>query len=321
MTTFDVCVVGGGVIGGAIALAAADQGARVVQIADDGPAASQAAAGMLCPSFEAMHEGGRGLAALGAESLALWDAFAERLAADIDYRRGGALGVGYPPGLLIGAPVAVPPGVDAGDGTLVPNEGQVDPRRVLSALRARCAAAGVTHLRESVTDLHEVAGTVGGVTVAAAPILARRTVLATGAGASLVRPGLLRAVRGRAFRVRPKRSLGLPGAGVLRSPSVYLCEKSDGTLYVGATEEEHGARAGQAMLDGLWHEACWLAPTLKDAERLGTYDGMRPMTEDGLPIIEPDPTREGLFLALGHHRNGVLLAPLTARRAATWATR
>ena len=322
MTTFDVCVVGGGVIGGAIALAAADQGARVVQIADDGPAASQAAAGMLCPSFEAMHEGGRGLAALGAASLALWDGFAARLGDDLDYRRGGALGVGYPPGMLRGQPAAVPPGIAASGAVLVPNEGQVDPRRVVGALTACCRAIGVVRRSAVVTQLREANGEIEIESAAAdgEAISARRVVLATGATPGLAPSGLMRPVRGRAIRARLRAPLSLPGAGVLRSPSVYLCEKGDGTLYVGATEEEQGDRPGEAMLNGLWHEACWLVPALRDAERLGVFDGLRPTTVDGLPVVGPDPERGGVFLALGHHRNGVLLAPLTARRAAAWAT-
>ena len=317
--SLDVLVIGGGVIGASIALACADRGLRTALWGGTAPPASAAAAGMLCPSFEAMHEGGDALVRLGCEALSLWDDFAARIAGspkDIDYRRGGALGVGFPPGLLRGVPVPVPRGVEAQGGVMVEGEGQVDPRSVLVALRVRLAEAGVRRIGGNalrlLTEGDRVVGAEGD--EGGGAVLANRCVLATGMG-GLAPPGLLRGVRGRAFRVRPPEGFALPGAGVLRSPAVYLCEKADGTLYVGATEEE---RQADAMLDGLWHEASWLVPALRGAERLGTYDGIRPRTEDGLPVIGPDPDRKNLFLALGHHRNGVLLAPLTARRAATW---
>ena len=89
------------------------------------------------------------------------------------------------------------------------------------------------------------------------------------------------------------------------------------TLYVGATEEEaETSRAGRAAADGLWSEALWLAPGLRDAEVLDRFEGLRPRLPSELPLIGPHPGIERLLLAVGHHRNGVLLAPLTAQRIA-----
>ena len=320
MSDADVLVIGGGVTGLAAALACADGGARVVVLRGSRPPAALAAGGMLCPSFEAMHEGGRTLAALGADSLALWDAFAARVSEGdptaLDYRRGGALGVGYPPGLVGGRRCDVPAGIEAEGGVLVPGEGQVDPRRLMTALE-RCLRTASVRLSEgdAVTLLREGDAVRGAVTTDGT-VRAARTVLATGASGGLAPPGLLRPVRGRAFaaRLAPGDRLDLPGAGVLRAPTVYLCEKADGTLYVGATEE---LRAADAVLDGLWHEACWLVPALARATRTGVFDGMRPGTDDGLPVLREG--APGLYLALGQHRNGVLLCPLAARRAAAWA--
>ena len=310
----DVLVVGGGVIGASVAHALAVRGAAVMLLADGAPGATMAAAGMLCPSFEAMQTGGRTLAAMGARSLALWDGFAWGLADDparaLGYDRSGVIGVGFPPAKLSGAPVPVPEGLEAGRAVLVEGEGQVDPRLLLTALEAACARAGVRRVRgraaSLITEDDHVRGTAlmdGGV------LRADRTVVASGAGALV--PGLaMHAVRGRAFLVR-----NTPGlTRVVRSPSVYLAPKPNGTLYVGATEEEEGAsRDGPAAPEGLWSEALWLAPSLRGAAVLARFDGLRPRTADELPVIGRHETLERLWVASGHHRNGVLLAPLTAQ--------
>ena len=324
MERADVLVIGGGVIGLSVALACAEAGADVVLLSGDAPPASLAAGGMLCPSFEAAHEGGRALARLGAESLALWDGFADRLTggdrALIDYRRDGVLGVGYPAGFLQGEAVAPPAFVEATGAVLVPGEGQVDPRRLLTALGTRLAELGVRRRAGVARALIEEDAAVLGAKTDGGGVLAGRTILAVGASATGLGlpPGLIVPVRGRAFCATLPGLPAFPGSGVLRAPSVYLCQKADGTLYVGATEE---LRPAEAVLDGLWLEAGWLVPALRGAARAHVFDGVRPGTPDGLPVIRPDPARAGLFLALGHHRSGVLLAPLTAARAAAWAAR
>ena len=320
MNASDVLILGGGVIGLTVALACADRGARVGVLTGERPPTTLAAGGMLCPSFEAAHEGGRTLAALGGESLALWDDHAARVTDGvpmvIDYRRGGVVGVGYPPGFLKGASLPVPQGVQADAAVLVPEEGQVDPRRLMTALDRRLTEIGVERHAVTATELLREGGRVVGAAAGGARFLAARTILATGAGTGLAPQGLIEPVRGRAFAARLPDDVvfDLPGADVLRAPAVYVCRKADGVLYVGATEE---LRPADAVLDGLWHEACWLIPALRRAERLSVFDGMRPGTRSGLPVLRA--AEEGLFLALGHHRNGVLLAPVTAARAAAWA--
>lgn len=313
--TPDVLIVGGGVIGLSIAQACTRRGALVTLLTDGRPGATMAAAGMLCPSFEAMQTGGRELADMGALSLALWDGFSASLADDpakIGYERRGTIGIGYPPGALVGEPATVPDGLQAGGAVLVPGEGQVDPRRLLLALEAWCDGHGVIRRHGRVAALTgdrivEGVRLADGETVRA-PVI----VVAVGAGRLLCDPQM-KAVRGRAFLVR--NVLGL--TRVVRSPGVYLAPKSGDTLYVGATEEEEGAsRDGEAMADGLWSEACWLAPELRHADVLRRFDGIRPKHFDELPVIGPDPARQGLIRALGHHRNGVLLAPLTGERVA-----
>ena len=303
----DLLVLGDGVVALSCALEAARAGASVRVLGEGRPGASAAAAGMLCPSFEALHEGGRALMAMGRESLALWDGFAASLAEDpardLGYDRSGVLGSGFPPGLLPGRSADVPPGIEASGGVLVPGEGQVEAGRLLAALRAACEAAGVAFEagRGSVGGEGQVRRGDG------ERLPAARVLLASGIGAG--HPALF-PVRGRAFLVRAP---GLRLPRVVRTPTVYLCPKPGELVYVGATEEE---RESPAAPDGLWHEACWLAPTLKGTEVVAWFDGIRPATRDGLPIVGKDPERPGVLLALGHYRNGILLAPYTARRIA-----
>ena len=313
----DVLVIGGGVIGLSVAWTLARDGADVTLLSDGAPGASAAAAGMLCPSFEAMQTGGRRLAAMGARSLALWDGFAEALdtsdpARALGYDRGGVIGVGYAPGAVRGRAVPAPDGIAAAEGVLVAGEGQVDPRLLLAALTDACARAGVTTVRGRAERLDLADGAAIGAALAGdRRVRAGRVVVAAGAGA--LSPVPLVPVRGRAFLVRNVLRL----TRVVRSPSVYLCPKADGALYVGATEEAAGAaRDGPAAADGLMSEARWLAPALADADVLVRFDGMRAKTPSELPVIGPYPDVAGLVLAVGLHRNGVLLAPLAARMVA-----
>jgi glycine oxidase len=104
---------------------------------------------------------------------------------------------------------------------------------------------------------------------------------------------------------------------VVRTPDVYLIPRSDGRMLIGATVEEAGfdkqtvpetiLKLRQAALD--------LVPKLADARILEAWAGLRPGTPDGLPILGATPT-PGYFVATGHFRDGILLAPVTARAMA-----
>jgi len=104
----------------------------------------------------------------------------------------------------------------------------------------------------------------------------------------------------------------------VRGSSVYLVPRNDGRLVCGATEEERGwdatPTAGAAY--ELLRDVLTLFPGLDEAELVGTTVGFRPGTPDALPRIGPSPSLEGLVLATGHFRNGILLTPLTADRVA-----
>jgi len=99
-----------------------------------------------------------------------------------------------------------------------------------------------------------------------------------------------------------------------RSPDVYLIPRSDGRMLIGATVEEAGfdKRTVPETIQKLRQAAIDLVPRLADARILEAWAGLRPGTPDGLPILGATPTR-GYFVATGHFRDGILLAPATAK--------
>jgi len=101
---------------------------------------------------------------------------------------------------------------------------------------------------------------------------------------------------------------------VVRAPEVYLIPRSDGRMLVGATAEEAGfdKRTVPETIQKLRQAALDLVPKLGDARFLSAWAGLRPGTPDGLPILGAMPT-PGYFVATGHFRDGILLAPVTAK--------
>jgi glycine oxidase len=99
----------------------------------------------------------------------------------------------------------------------------------------------------------------------------------------------------------------------VRSPEVYLIPRSDGRLLVGATVEEAGfdKRTDLATIQRLHHAALALVPELRNARILEDWAGLRPGTPDALPILGETQT-PGYYVATGHFRDGILLAPITA---------
>jgi len=100
---------------------------------------------------------------------------------------------------------------------------------------------------------------------------------------------------------------------VIRSPEVYLIPRSDGRLLVGATVEEAGfdKRTDPNTIQRLHRAAIALVPKLADAKILEDWAGLRPGTPDALPILGATAT-PGYYVATGHFRDGILLAPITA---------
>lgn len=308
-----VQVIGAGIVGLACAEELVRRGHRVV-VVDPAPGsgASHAAAGMLSPAGEAWW-GEPELHRLGVASAALWPAYADRLgvallrhgtlllgkdAGDAQQvsRQVEVLGeLGVPVELLSGRQVGVvePRAGRMAAGALLPEDRAVDPRRVVAALLARLGAR----------------------VVAAAPTHPPEvTVLATGARLPAPYTPLVRPVRGEVLRLRHDDPPSHVLRGWVRGEPVYVVPRSGGEVVVGATVEEHDeapvVTAGGVLR--LLLAARELVPGLDRAELVEATARDRPATPDHLPLVGPthDPAT---WLAAGHFRHGVLLAPLTAR--------
>jgi glycine oxidase len=157
------------------------------------------------------------------------------------------------------------------------------------------------------------------VTTEAERFEADAVVLAAGAWASaLCGPTVaasmqpVRPIRGQLLHLRVPHSVA---SRVLWGPSCYVVPRLDGTVLVGATVEDVGfdERPTLGGVRALATAAATLVPALESAALEGVRVGLRPATKDELPIVGRSAATAGVFHALGHYRNGVLLAPLTAQ--------
>jgi glycine oxidase len=346
--TSDVAVIGGGVIGVAIAWRCAQRGWQVTVLdPDPGRGAWHTAAGMLAPVTE-LHYTETPLLALNLDSLGRYPAFVADLTAEtgrpVGFVETGAVAVawdgadlralhdlhafatelGIEAELLTGAGLrdlepALAPGIPGG--LLARSDQHVHPRLLHAALHAACAARGVQFV-ESAAGLLVDKDRVRGVRVETGAIVsARHVVLAAGCWSARVDglpPGVappVRPVKGQTLRVR------LPGRPRLRhvlratvkgSP-VYVVPRADGELVIGASSEEAGfdesPRAGAVY--ELLRDAQSVLPELSEAVLEEVNTGLRPGSPDNAPIIGPAGI-DGLIHATGHYRHGVLLTPTTA---------
>jgi glycine oxidase len=337
-------IIGAGVIGCALARLLAADGSRtlVIDRNPQGENASWAAAGMLAPLAEAdeasaflrlLQTGSRLFAPLAAELKA-------ETGIDIAHRTEGTLfvalsaddeeelGVRYRWQSRAGLAVELMGGDDAR--TLEPalspavrcalrfgDDHQVDSRLLSRALMRSAAGAGAVIRTDEVHGIITVRGAVTGVELTSGEVIqAPRVVVAAGCWSGrlrgLPRPLPVRPVHGQLLALQADRGTL---SHVVDSPRVYLVPRWDGRVIVGATTEETGFErmVTAAGLSGLRAAAVEAVPGLADAPLLESWSGLRPGTPDGLPILGPDPEVEGLFYATGHYRNGILLAPLTAR--------
>ncbi len=348
---YDLAVIGAGVIGLACAWRAAQAGMSVVVLERDEPGAgaSGVAAGMLAPVTEADF-GEEALLGLNIESREMWPGFAAELeevtGLPTGYVDSGALVVAADRddaeqlrrlhdfqcrlGLdseWLGPREArsLEPGLSPriGGAILAPRDGQVDPGAVLAALaQALVNAGGELRSGTEVTALHKDSGHVTGVvTVAGDTVDARRVLVAAGAWSSegplaveTAAPEV-RPVKGQLLELRVRPGGSLPATRLIRTPRCYVVGRSDGRVVVGATMEEQGFDT-TVTADGVFRllEAAYeVLPDIGELELVRARAGLRPFTSDNAPVVGAG-TVEGLLWATGHGRNGVLLAPLTARQ-------
>jgi glycine oxidase len=318
-----------------------------------GSGTSGVAAGMLAPVAEVeFGEAGRRLLELGLRSADLWPAFAEELLAaggiDVALLRTGTLVVARDAdeSRELERQIAfrdslglVTERLRASDArerepalapTLrlaleVPDDHSVDPRLVLAALRAACEASGV-RLRDGAPVARvqsDAAGRVAGALLADGAdgggelVRGERVVLATGAWSAQLggvgEPVPVRPVRGQLLRLRDPAGPGLLRR-VVRFEGGYVVPRADGGYVLGATVEERGFDM-QPDVGGVYEllrDAHDLVPGISELKIDELCVGLRPGTPDNAPAIGAGEL-DGLIWATGHHRNGILLAPLTAQ--------
>ncbi|MFC5959719.1 glycine oxidase ThiO [Streptomyces pratens] len=346
----DVLVVGGGIIGLVTAWRAAQRGlATTVLDPEPGAGAARVAAGMLAAVTE-LHYGEQTLLGLNLASARRYPDFAAELTEatghDLGYRRCGTLAValdaddrahlrelhvlqqrsGLDAQWLSGRECRrlepmLAPGVRGG--LRVDGDHQIDPRRLAAALVTACERAGVV-LHRAWAERLTVAGerATGVVTAEGTALSAGQVVLAGGslsgrlAGipADVLPP--VRPVKGQVVRLTmPDRFgpfLSRTVRAVVRGSHVYLVPRENGELVIGATSEEQGwdttVTAGGVY--ELLRDAHELVPGITELPLTETRAGLRPGSPDNAPLLGPS-ALAGLVLATGHHRNGVLLTPVT----------
>jgi len=317
-----------------------------------GKEATWAAAGMLAPQVEVEH-GEEVLLPLALESRAMWKNFAAELfdatAIDVDYREEGTIVVGLNRDDIehlenrmtfiekLGLDVKWLSGHEIrknqphlgrsiAGGIYSGLDHQVDNRRAAIALKkAFLGAGGILKENIEVLGVMTAAGRVSGLELVDDEVRVDTVVVAAGAWSrnimglpEISRPPV-RPLKGQMVAVQMDSKLPLidnviwgPGNGVV--PSIYLAPKTDGRLLIGATVEEMGfdknLTAGGLM--ELLRLAWEILPGIYDLPIVESWAGLRPASRDDAPILGPTPTT-GIVLATGHHRNGVLLAPITAR--------
>jgi glycine oxidase len=354
--SFDAVVIGGGAIGLASAWRATQRGLRVCVVDREAPGsgATRVAAGMLAPVGEASW-GEEALLELNLASARLYPDFAaeveERSGTAVGYRRTGALHValdrdeaeelrrrfdlqsslGLDAEWLRASPCReLEPGLATfvAGGIHAREEGSVDPVSLVAALVAANEREGTALIWDAEVSeaIFEAGALRGVVTRDGRELRAGQVVLATGwwsgrtewlpeSARPPVRPvkGQILAVRGPADEPLCER--------IVATEWVYVVPRGDGRVVIGATVEERGAdlTVTAGGVHELLREAYRVLPDVAELELTDAVAGLRPGTPDNAPVIGPGAI-DGLVLATGHYRNGILLAPITADAVAALLT-
>jgi len=350
----DAVIVGGGVIGTAIAWRAASAGLAVTLIDPDSDAdkASMVAAGMLGPVSESVF-GERDLLTLNLLAVGRFPGFNQELEEATGLVTGlrteGTLAVAYDSGDLaalrrltefrhsIGLKAetldakqcrALEPFLAPATrgGVLATGDLSVDNRRYLAALKAAAAKAGVTHLTGTVTEVTTEPARASvrarlGDAPGATEIETRDVVVAAGFATSKL-TGVpkeirqaVRPVKGQLLRLRHPEHLPPIATHTIRATvqgrDIYIVPRADGEVVVGATQEERDDRdVTVGAVHDLLRDAVTALPTISELILAEASAGLRPGSNDNGPIVGR--VNDGLVMATGHFRNGILLSAATA---------
>jgi glycine oxidase len=348
--TFDVAIAGGGLIGGAIALELAQAGLRVgvFDQGEPGREASWAGAGILSPAPE--NPGAIPMVPLGKASIALYPDFVTNVeeisGQSAGFRPTGSIealfsadaarelstlialhhGLGLKAEPLRAEDArelepALSPEIEVA--ALRPDEASVDNRALARAVMSAAQKNGVEVFPgHAVKAIWREGGRCAGLELQSEKVSAKWTVVAAGCFSSQiegvkpyapVRPAKGQAISLRADAVEIER--------VLWSEKVYLVPRNDGRILAGATVEYVGfdKHLTAGGLERILSAAIELAPEMANARIEETWAGLRPDSPDHLPILGPTDV-EGLLIATGHFRSGILLTPITARLVREWVT-
>ncbi len=343
-------IIGGGVIGLSIARELHKRGVVQITLVDKGVCgeeASWAAGGMLGPQAEA-DESGAFFDLCSASRCLYPDLAAELLeetGIDIELDRSGTLYLAFTDedvaevhnrmrwqrkaGLAVehlsadAARQAEPfISTDIRGALFFPNDWQVDNRKLLSALKLYAEINGIKLVENAqIQRLIVEDGRVIGAETDESRILADKTVLATGAWTSLIKLGIaempfqIEPVRGQVIAFQTAKRLF---ESVIYSRRGYLIPRADGRILVGSTSENAGFDKSltESAASNLREMASEIAPVTAGLPVAAHWSGLRPYADDEMPVIGTLTGIENLFIATGHYRNGILLAPLTAQIAA-----
>jgi glycine oxidase len=357
-TSVDVAIVGGGIIGLACAWRLRDTGLSVV-VVDPNPAtaATHAAAGMLAPISEVRY-GETELLRLATESLRRYPDFVAAIEAaagtPVGLRREGTLIVATDAGdramladlhqfqtslgltaTMLSSrecralePLLAP---EIRCGLLAASDHSVDNRALAAALLTAVAASGTSIVRHAVSSLVNDDGRATGLRLDnGETVTAGTVVLAAGPWSAYVdgtpeqASPPVRPVKGEILRLRTRGAAGVPDhsiRGLVNGHEIYLVPRANGELVVGATVEDAGfdttVRVGAVR--EMLRDARAVLPAVDELELVEAIAALRPGSPDNAPIIGQSQLA-GLVVATGHHRNGILLAPITADLVAAVVT-
>jgi len=350
MQNFDVAVAGAGAIGTAIAWELAQSGLRVALFdrGDPGREASWASAGIISAAPE--NRGTIPVVPLGKASCVLYPEFVAALeeisGQSVGYRPKGMIEalfsadaisdlstlIALHHGLGLRAePLrpedarelepALSPDIEAA--ALRPDEASVDNRLLTQALLTAAKRSGVQIFAgQGAEAICREGNRCTGLRLSEGTVSAKWTVIAAGsfssqiAGVHAYAP--VRPAKGQIIALRVE---GLEVDRVLWSAKIYLVPRNDGRIVAGATVEHVGydKRVTAAGLAKVLSAAIELAPGLAEARVEESWAGLRPDSPDHLPILGPTDL-DGLLIATGHFRSGILLTPITAKLIHEWIT-
>ena len=350
MKKFDVAIAGGGIIGGAIALELARAGLRVgvFDRQQPGQEASWASAGILSPAPE--NPGMIAIVPLGKASLSLYPEFIARVE-EISGKSAGFRPKGTLEALFsqdakaeLSTIIALHHGLglkaeplraeDARElepalsaeveaAVLRPDEASVDNRALTGAVLEAAQRSGAEFFPgNGAREIWHAGKRCAGLVVRNENVEAKWTIIAAGCFSAAIKDAAayapVRPVKGQMAALRAE---DLMIERVLWSDKIYLVPRNDGRIIAGATVERVGfdKRTTAGGIQKIFSAAIELAPGLANARVEETWAGLRPDSPDHLPILGPTDV-EGLLMATGHFRSGILLTPITARLVREWIT-